>query len=69
MPDDNIHANHRSRMRKRYIEKGLGAFAEHEILEMLLYYCYPRRDTNEIAHNMISKYGSLHNMMPWTYIA
>ncbi len=63
MPDENIHANHRSRMRKRYIEKGIEAFAEHEILEMLLYYCYPRRDTNEIAHNMINKFGSLHNLM------
>ncbi len=50
-------------MRKRYIEKGLGAFAKHEILEMLLYYCYPRRDTNETAHNMISKFGSLYNLM------
>jgi DNA repair protein RadC len=63
MPDDNIHANHRARMRKRYIEQGIEAFAEHEILEMLLYYCYPRRDTNETAHLLINDYGSLHNLM------
>ena len=58
----NIHANHRSRVRKRYIETGLDGFADHEVLELLLYYCYPRRDTNEIAHQMINEYGSLHNL-------
>jgi DNA repair protein RadC len=60
---DNPHENHRARMRKRYREKGIGAFAEHEVLELLLYYCYPRRDTNEIAHRMIKAFGSLHNLM------
>jgi DNA repair protein RadC len=60
---ENLHANHRSRVRKRYREKGLGAFAEHEVLELLLYYCYPRRDTNEIAHRMIKAFGSLYNLM------
>jgi DNA repair protein RadC len=63
MPDDNVHANHRARMRQRFIEQGIDAFAEHEILEMLLYYCYPRRDTNETAHRLIKEYGSLHNLM------
>ena len=28
----------------------------------MLYYCYPRRDTNEIAHRMINEYGSLYNL-------
>jgi DNA repair protein RadC len=60
---ENPHVNHRIRIRKRYREKGLGAFAEHEALELLLYYCYPRRDTNEIAHKMINAFGSLHNLM------
>jgi len=58
----NIHENHRSRVRKRFIENGLDGFADHEVLELLLYYCYPRRDTNEIAHRLINEYGSLHNL-------
>ena len=59
---DNLHKNHRSRVRKRFIENGFSGFADHEVLEMLLYYCYPRRDTNEIAHRFINEYGSLHNL-------
>jgi len=30
---------------------------------MLLYYCYPRGDTNEKAHKMINEFGSLSNLM------
>jgi len=44
------------------MENGLEGFADHEVLEMLLYYCYPRRDTNEIAHKLINEYGSLYNL-------
>ena len=49
-------------MRKRFIENGLEGFADHEVLELMLYYCYPRRDTNEIAHRLINEYGSLYNL-------
>jgi len=59
---ENIHENHRSRVRKRFIENGLKGFADHEVLELLLYYCYPRKDTNAIAHAMLQEYGSLHNL-------
>lgn len=59
---DNPHVNHRARMRTRYRTQGLDGFAEHEVLELLLYYCYPRCDTNEIAHRMLKKFGSLHNL-------
>ena len=60
--NNDLHKNHRVRVRNRYIENGLDGFADHEVLEMLLYYCFPRRDTNEIAHRMINEYGSLYNL-------
>jgi DNA repair protein RadC len=63
MANDNPHANHRARVRKRYRSHGLGAFADHEILELLLFYCYPRCDTNKIAHRMVKAFGSLSNLM------
>ncbi|MCL1987728.1 MAG: DNA repair protein RadC [Firmicutes bacterium] len=59
---ENIHENHRSRIRKRFTENGLKGFADHEVLELLLYYCYPRKDTNAIAHAMLREYGSLYNL-------
>ncbi|MCL1862295.1 MAG: DNA repair protein RadC [Defluviitaleaceae bacterium] len=62
MKNNNPHANHRARMRTRYRTQGLTGFADHEVLEILLYYCYPRCDTNEIAHRMLREFGSLHNL-------
>jgi DNA repair protein RadC len=59
----NIHENHRSRMKERYIKTGLNGFAHHEALELLLYYSYPRQNTNEIAHRMIAEFGGLHNLL------
>ena len=61
--EKSVHTNHRARIRKRYREQGLDAFAEHEVLELLLYYAYPRCDTNPIAHKMLGEFGSLHNLL------
>ena len=54
-----IHDGHREKMRQRFMTGGLDAFADHEILELLLYYAIPRRDTNPIAHALMERYGSL----------
>ena len=54
-----IHDGHREKMRQRYLKGGLEGFADHEALELLLYYAIPRRDTNPIAHALMERYGSL----------
>ena len=54
-----IHDGHRGKMRQRFLKSGLEAFADHEALELLLYYAIPRRDTNPIAHALMDRYGSL----------
>lgn len=59
---ENLHEGHRKRVKKRYTKDGLDCFEDHQVLEFLLYYCYPRIDTNEIAHKMIKKYGSLYHL-------
>lgn len=59
---DNPHHRHRSRVRTRYRAEGLDGFAEHEVLEFLLYYCYAQGDTNKRAHKMLNEFGSLHNL-------
>ena len=55
----NIHDGHREKMRQRFLKGGLETFADHEALELLLYYAIPRRDTNPIAHALMERYGSL----------
>ena len=57
MRNPELHWDHRSRMRRRFAENGLDAFDEHEALEMLLYAPIPRRDTNEISHELLSACG------------
>lgn len=53
-----IHDGHRERMRERIRRSGLSALQEHEMLEYILYAFIPRKDTNEIAHALIDKFGS-----------
>jgi len=54
-----LHKDHRSRLRRRFLENGLDSFEDHEALEMLLYYCIARKDTNDLAHMLLDEFGSL----------
>lgn len=54
-----LHKDHRSRLRRRFLENGLDSFEDHEALEMLLYYCIARKDTNDLAHMLLAEFGSL----------
>ncbi len=55
----NLHENHRERMRQRYCIEGPDGFSSHELLEMLLYYSVPRGDTNGTAHALLEQNGGL----------
>ena len=54
-----VHEGHRSRKKEQFRAHGLDAFADHEVLELLLYYAVPRQDTNPIAHRLMQKFDSL----------
>ncbi len=55
----NIHEGHRDRLRQRFLDEGLDNFQDHNVLELLLFYSIPMKDTNEEAHNLINTFGSL----------
>ena len=55
----NIHAGHRNRLRTRFLENGLESFQEHQVLELLLFYAIPRKDTNAISHVLLQRFGSM----------
>lgn len=61
-----IHAGHRQRLKDRFLKDGLDHFEEHQVLELLLFYGIPQRDTNEIAHELIRKFGSLPKVLEAT---
>ena len=55
-----LHTGHRAKLRERFIhDKGFENFADHQILELLLFYANPRGDTNPIAHRLLEDFGSL----------
>lgn len=60
--DENPHKGHREKLKQRFIEEGLGSFADHQVLEMLLFYTIPRKDTNEMAHRLLEKFGTLESL-------
>lgn len=55
----NIHRNHRQKVREKYYASGFRGMASHNILEMLLFFGIPYKDTNPIAHELIDRFGSL----------
>ena len=54
-----LHDGHRQRKKEQFLKRGLEGLADHEVLELLLYYAIPRRDTNETAHRLLHKFGTL----------
>lgn len=52
-----MHEGHRKRMLARLAEGG--KMEEHELLEILLYNAIPRKNTNEIAHGLLSAFGTV----------
>lgn len=54
-----IHDGHRQRLKKQFLEKGLDSFTQVQVLELLLFYAIPRKDTNPMAHELIDRFGSL----------
>ena len=54
-----LHTGHRKRVRDKFETGGFTQFADHEILEALLFAAVPYRDTNPLAHTLIERGGSL----------
>ena len=52
-------SGHRARLRKRLLEGGAEALADHEVIEYLLMTAIPRRDVKPLARTLIGRFGSL----------
>ena len=68
MDDANgLHKGHRQRMREKFLDKGLEAFSDVEVLEYLLTFSIPRANTNPTAHRLLNKFESLHQILDATF--
>lgn len=54
-----MHDGHRERLKETYLENGLDRMNDIQALELLLFYAVARRDTNELAHALLARFGSL----------
>ncbi len=50
---------HRERLRKKYLNSGINSINDYEIIELLLSYSIPVKDTKETAKKLLKKYGSI----------
>ncbi len=61
---ENLHKKHRERVRKEFLAHGFNDNSpEHKLLEMLLFFSIPVKDTNPIAHLLIKRFGSLNGVL------
>ena len=63
IPESKIHLGHRERMREKYTRHGRDVFSTYELLEMLLYYSIPYRDTNPVSKNLLARFSSLDGVL------
>lgn len=59
MEEKAMHDGHRQRLKDRFLREGIDNFEDHNILELLLFFGIPRRDTNALAHSLMEKFGTL----------
>lgn len=57
--EGNIHAGHRQRLKRQFLEAGMDGLSDVNCLELLLFYAIARRDTNPLAHALLERFGSL----------
>ena len=63
----NVHENHRARVRETIRKTGVSNIPDINLLEYLLFYSIPRKDTNEIAHSLLDTFGSLNGVLNASY--
>lgn len=61
--DNQTHKGHRDRLKEKFISFGPEIFSDHELLEMLLFFSIPRVNTNDLAHRLIDRFGSLNAVL------
>lgn len=58
---------HRKRLKERFVEAlredSSSNFPDYEVLELLLFYCIPRKDVKQDAKKIINEFGSISNIL------
>ncbi len=63
----NPHKNHRRRMKQQFVRGGIDQYEPHQVLELLLFFAIPQRDTNLLAHRLLDHFGDLASVLDADY--
>ena len=64
MGKEGTHSGHRKRVRMEFFENGFSPNTPtHKIVEMMLYYAVPRKDTNNTAHALVERFGTISGIL------
>lgn len=63
---ENTHDGHRKRIRERALASGAESLKAHELVEYLLFFSVPRRNTNPLAHKLLDHFGNLQSLFSAT---
>lgn len=58
---------HRERIKNKFKVEGLKPFQDHEVLELLLTFAIPRKDTKKLAWALIKSFGSFEGVLDASY--
>jgi DNA repair protein RadC len=56
------HDGHRNRLREKFLSDP-NVLEDHELIELLLFYVIPRSNTNERAHDLLDRFGSIKGIL------
>lgn len=56
-------ADHRKRLRTRFMEGGAGAMPDYELLELVLFRAIPRQDVKPLAHLLMAEFGDFNRVV------
>ena len=59
----NIHADHRARMKKIFLEQGFDAFTDIQKVEYFLFFAVPFKDTNPLAHRLLDEFKNINGIL------
>lgn len=61
---EGIHDGHRERVKQEFLKNGFNeSTPPHKVIEMLLFYSIPRKDTNDLAHLLVNRFGSISGIL------
>ena len=56
-------ADHRQRLRSRFIDGGAAAMPDYEMLELVLFRAIPRRDVKPLARELLNRFGDFNRVI------